>query len=219
MARRKGAAPRARDAVALHVATKLPTDNGAMCTHVDASWTIIKADTVHFPTPFPSASVMDGCVQTLQGALTSREDGAAGAQAAVEAAAKDVRHNYGLLAGYVGSVARTMPPAQGAALIEAVLMYVSAVGKRAPTKAPLSVREGPTLGVVLFIAAAIPGAVQYTYEVSADNLTWTMGVQAAQTRASLAGLTVGKLYYFRMVAFLRDGTTTNPTPTVSFTVR
>jgi hypothetical protein len=218
MARRKGAAPRPREPLALHVATKLPTDNGAMCIHVDASWTIIKADTVHFTTPFPSASVMDACIQTLNGALTSLEDGAAGAQAAVEAAAKDVRHNYGLLAGYVGSVARTMPPAQGAALIEAVLMYVSAVGKRAP-KGPLSVKEGPTAGVVLFIAAAIPDAVQYTYEVSVDNVTWTMGVQSARTRASLSGLVVGKLYYFRMVAFLRDGTTTNPTPTVPFTVR
>jgi hypothetical protein len=189
-----------------------------MCTRVDASWTIIKADTAHFATPFPSVAVMDGCVETLDSALASLEDGVAGAQAAVETAAREVRHNYGLLAGYVGSIARTMPPAQGAALIESVLMYVSAVGKRAP-KGPLSVKEGPTVGVVLFIAAAIPDAVQYTYEYSVDNLSWTVGVQAAKTRASLSGLTAGKPYYFRMVAFLRNGTTTNPTPTVEFTVR
>jgi hypothetical protein len=81
------------------------------------------------------------------------------------------------------------------------------------------VKDGPTAGVVLFIAAAVAGAVQYTYEVSVDNLTWTVGVQAAKTRASLSGLTVGKLYSFRMVAFLRNGTTTNPTPTVDFIVR
>jgi hypothetical protein len=218
MARRKGTAPRARAPACLHVATKLPTDNGAMCTQIDASWTLIKANPGQFPTPFPTASVMDGCIQTLDSALTSAEAGAAGSQAAVEAAAKDARHNYGLLAGYVGSIARTMPPEQGAALIESVLMSVSAVGQRAP-KGPLSVKEGPIAGMVLFIAAAIDQAMQYTYQYSTDNLTWTVGVQSAKTRASLSGLTVGKLYYFRMVAFLRDGTTTNPTPTFNLTVR
>jgi hypothetical protein len=89
---------------------------------------------------------------------------------------------------------------------------------RRQPKPPLAAEPGATTGTVKAAALAILGALVYTFEWSLDQQSWT----SATTRKCsylVTGLTPGKLYYFRVKAFLRDDTTTDYVATVSLIVR
>jgi hypothetical protein len=212
--RRKGAAPRAKEPTALHVATRTPTAPADVYNTCIASWEIVKGDTAHFPTPFPPAIVMDAGFTTLQTALQDNESGGTVKTAALRKASNSVRHNHHLLGKYVESVVATMPHDAGVALIATVLMFVSTTGKHQP-KAELTVKMGSISGLVLLLARAVPGAVSYGWEFSLDQVTWSPGGTTAQAHTTISGLTPGKVYYFRFHAFLRDNTTTNPSQVVN----
>ena len=67
-------------------------------------------------------------------------------------------------------------------------------------------------------AVAMAGVTAYFWEVSVDQVTWSVGAQSSQARSSIAGLTPGKLYWFRVRGLKRDGTMTAYTQAVSLTV-
>jgi hypothetical protein len=62
-------------------------------------------------------------------------------------------------------------------------------------------------GAVLCVAAAVAGALTYTFEYSLDQVTWSTGLQTGKVRGTITGLAPGKVYYFRFLAFKKDGTT------------
>jgi hypothetical protein len=123
-----------------------------------------------------------------------------------------------LLGKYVESVLRAGPAEDAPAIISSVLMFESQVGKRAP-KSPLAAKEGATSGVVLLVALAVPSALVYYWELSVDQVTWSAASQTAPARTTIAGLTPGKVYYFRFHAFRRDGGMTDPSQVVNLMVR
>ena len=122
------------------------------------------------------------------------------------------------LGKYEQSVVRAGPVEDAPAIIRNVLMFESAVGKRAP-KPEIEAREGTTSGNVQLLARAVASAAAYFWEYSEDQQTWTAGAPTAQARSTIAGLSPGKVYYFRFRALRREGVITDASPIVSFMVK
>ena len=143
--------------------------------------------------------------------IQAEKNGGEAEKQAMLAAEKVVRQDVREIVPMVQGILRNVPPDQVPAILANILMFQSHVGER-PPKAPLAADdpEGGRSGSVLLVALAILGALTYEYEWSANQVTWTVGRKSGKTRFILAGLTPGKQYWFRMTAFLRDGTTTQP---------
>ncbi len=118
-----------------------------------------------------------------------------------------MRELWGLNARYAQKVLRALPVEQVPPILASVLLYASRTGKKGP-KPPIQAKRAATSGSAIVILLAMAQALTYTYEWSADLVTW-QSLTAGRTRVTIAGLTPGKLYWFRARAFLRDGTTTD----------
>jgi len=199
------------------IAQHLPRDAQGVYTHCSASWAAIKADPVKFATPYPSASEIDADLKVLGDALTAAAGGDPVAIAALRVAEAKVRQTYELLSKYVQSIVRAGPIEDAPATISSVLMFESNIGKR-PPKPPLAAKQGAASGLVLLIALAVPSATMYFWEHSVDQVTWTALKPTAQASTSVAGLTPGKVYYFRFHTFTRDNETTDLSQVVSLMV-
>jgi hypothetical protein len=208
MARKKAAIPRPKVAKLPTVIPNLPTDAGDLYNHCTASLAAFNANSKVWVNLYPSATVAGGYLATLGTALAAPPG--PGATEAVNAAAEKVRQNWHLLAKYAQGIVRSGDIEDAGTLVASVLMALSNVGKRRP-QPPLAAKPvgtPPTPGTVLLVAVRIPDALSYTFQWSLDGQTWS-SVTWGKVRYTLAGLTSGKLYYFRVQAFLRNGTTTS----------
>jgi hypothetical protein len=127
------------------VALRLPRDAQGLYTRGLAIWNAIKADAAHFPDPYPSVADVDADLAGLGEALQAAEGGAPIATTALDVAADKVRPTLELLGKYVQSVVRAGPVEDAPATITHVLMFESAVGRRA-SKLKIEAREGTTSG-------------------------------------------------------------------------
>ncbi len=211
MSRKKTSSPRRRLRT-LHVATLLPPDPQALYLRAFASWTGVKADKVHFANLPPNTLDVD--LLALSNALEDGPSGGTVGTATIVGAAAQVRHGFKLLAPYVEGVLRALPIEEVPAILAEVLMFESNVGRR-PPKPPLAVKHGPLPGVLLLAALAMARVTAYYWEVSLDGLTWTVGAETSQARASIAGLTPGKVYSVRVRGLQRSGGMTSYTQVVS----
>ena len=84
-------------------------------------------------------------------------------------------------------------------------------------KPPIQAKRAATSGSAIVILLAVAQTLIYTYEWSLDQVTW-QSMTAGHTRVTIAGLTPGKLVWFRARAFLRNGTTTDPVGIVNLIV-
>jgi hypothetical protein len=216
--RKKKSVSATNAAMGPRVATHLPVDPQGLYTHCTASWAAIKADPAHFPSPYPPAAQVDEHLQALGLALTAAESGGPVETAALYAAAGKVREDFTMLGKYVQSSVRNGAVQDASVILANVLMYESKVGKRSP-KPELQAKDGPGSGEVLLIALAVASALVYTWEWSLDQQSWTMAAQTGRANTLVAGLTPGKVYYFRFRVFKRDETTTSNSQVVSFMVR
>jgi hypothetical protein len=215
MARKASGVPKQKPPRPLNVATHLPSDDEQLFTHCSAGWEAVKADPAHFPAP-PVTAELDPALTTLGTALKAAPNGAPTDKAAVKTAAVKVRNLWGQLAKYVQTCLRAMPVEDTLPILANVLMYKSDVGAHAP-KPPLAAKHGPTSGTAVVTALAILHALTYGFEWSLDQLTWST-TTSGQARTTFTGLAPGKMYWFRVRAFLRDGTTTDYVHPVSLTM-
>jgi hypothetical protein len=190
----------------LIIAQHLPKDDAELYQHCEAGWTAMKADTAHFPSP-PSGPAMDTALANLAAALKDEPNGGPTETAAVKAAATAVRDLWGQIAKYAQTVLRTLPVEQVPPILADVLLYQSQAGKHGP-KPPLAAKHGATSGTAIVTALAILNALTYGFEQSVDQVTWAT-TTSSKTRVTIGGLTPGKTYWFRVRAFLRDGTMTD----------
>ena len=215
MPRKPSGVPKQKNPPTLHLATHAPTDDTDLFHHVEAGWGAMKLDTKHFPTP-PSGADMDQSLTDLGDALKGSPNGGPVDHKLVKQAATKVRLYWDQMASYAQIALRGLPPEEIPPILAAVLLYKSGTGTHKP-KPPILAKHGPTSGTVLVIALAIVGALTYTFEWSLDQTNWSP-LQSGKTRVTISGLTPGKLYWFRVRAFLRDGTTTDPVHAVSLIV-
>lgn len=215
MARKASGVPKEKPPTPLVIAEHLPRDPTDLYNHVEAGWTAMKADTTHFPSP-PATTEMDTAVTNLGVALKAVPNGAATDTAAVKAAATAVRSLWGLNAKYAQKVLRTLPVEQVPPILANVMLYPSQRGQKGP-KPPIQAKRAATSGSAMVTLLAVAHTLTYTYEWSLDQVTW-QSMTSGHTRVTIAGLTPGKLYWFRARAFLRTGTTTDPVGLVDLIV-
>jgi hypothetical protein len=128
------------------------------------------------------------------------------------AADKVVRQDVRELVPRIQGILRTVSPDLVPGILANILLYQSHAGER-PPKPPLEAKDPPkgaVPGSVLLVALAIEGALTYDYESSTDQITWTFAGKSGKSRITVTGLTPAKQYWFRVTAFLRNGTTTQP---------
>ncbi|MBV9948887.1 MAG: hypothetical protein JOZ69_18710, partial [Myxococcales bacterium] len=180
-----------------HVVAKLPKDSREMLIRCLAILAAVKADLVHFANPVPSTAELDELLKALADALGAVEKGDAAAQDTLTKADAAVRAGFEMLAKYVQRVIRSGAVTDIAATLSNVMLFLSNVGQRAP-KAPLTVTHGPMTGILLLVALAVPKALVYVWEMSADQgTTWTVLPQTPQANTSVSDLMPGKTYWFR----------------------
>ncbi len=209
MPRKKSGVPKQKAPRLLNIATHLPDDEQELLTHCNVSLAAVEKDTAHFATVIPAATAsLTPLLGALGTAITNAEGGGPTETAVLKAAAEQVRQSYNLMAKSIQPILRQLPPEQVPAILANILMYASNVGVRPPKK-PFQVEQPmdwPS-GSVLLVALAVAGALTYGFEASLDQVTWTVQT-SGKSRATMVGLTPGKLYYFRFRAFLRDDTQT-----------
>ena len=215
MARKASGVPKAKPPTPLIIAEHLPRDPDELLNQVTAGWTAMKADPTHFPSP-PETTAMDTAITNLGTALKAVPNGSPTETAAVTAAATSVRDLWGLNARYAQTVLRTLPVEQVPPILKSVLLYASQRGKKGP-KPPIQAKRAATSGSAIVILLAVAQTLTYTYQWSLDQVTW-QSMTSGHTRVTISGLTPGKLYWFRAVAFLRNGTTTDPVGLVDLIV-
>jgi hypothetical protein len=200
------------------IALRLPRKYDSLYIYCLAVWLKMKADTLHFASPYPPAAQIDKDLVDLHNALQDAEGGGTVEASALVSAADQVRSDFNILAKYAEGIIRTLPSADASAIIASLLLQESKVGQR-PPKAELAAGAGPTSGIVVLAALAVLNAVSYYWEISSDQTTWTETARSAQAHARISGLTPGKLYYFRFCCLLRDGTMTDPSNVINFIIR
>jgi hypothetical protein len=104
---------------------------------------------------------------------------------------------------YVNGVVEKLPPDQAKAVIESAGLRTKKRSTR--TKPPLAATFGGLSGTVLLVALAAAKVATYTFEYSADQKTWTACPNVMKCKTTVAGLTVGVTYYFRVQALTRKG--------------
>ena len=190
-----------------HIALHLAPDAEGLHTQCSAQLTQVLAQPTVFVTPSPPAAILTQALAELWSAIQADEGGGPVQHTALVAAAAKVRQLFTQLGKYAEGVVLAAPVEQASAIISSVLMYESKVGQK-PPKAELAVKHVTAVsGAVLLIAAAIAGALTYTFEYSLDQVTWSSAGQTGKVRTTITGLTPGKVYYFRFLAFKRGDTT------------
>jgi hypothetical protein len=217
MSKKKSGSPTPKKTKAPRIALHLPGDAPGLFTRGTAIWAAVKADPGRFPSPYPPGPEIEADLAALGEAIQKAEGGTTADSTAVAVAEAKVRQTLELLGKYVQSVVRAGPVEDAPAIISSVLMYESNLGKR-PPKPPIEARRGETSGAVLLIALAVAGARVYYWESSFDQQSWTVAGQSPGTRFTAAGLTPGKLHYFRFRAFKRDGEMSEYSPVISLMV-
>jgi hypothetical protein len=215
MPRKKSGVPKQRPPRQLSLAAHLPADDQAMLAHVAAGWAAIKADSALFATPTPGSPQMDNAIASATAAVQAAQGGSDAQKETARTDCQAVRNLWGQLVKYVEGVLRAGPATAAPPILDAVRMYMSARGARKP-KPPLAMRQLGS-GQVLLVALALANALTYDWEWSGDQQNWSTTTTGRAT-ATVAGLTPGKLYYFRMRAFLRGNTATAYVQTVSMMV-
>jgi len=211
MPRKSSGIPTQEEPKPLTLAGLLPNTPEALQPHVATMLAALATDKDHF-TPIAadvaSAQTDNG---KLGDAIQAAKNGGEPEKQAMLAAERKVRQDVRELVPQVQGILRALPPDQVPAILANILLFQSHVGER-PPKPPLAAKDPkPALpGSVLLVALAIAGALTYDYECSTDQTTWTFGGKSGKAHFTVTGLTPGKQYWFRVTAFLRDGTTTQP---------
>jgi hypothetical protein len=216
MPRKKSTTPKEKPPKELILAAHLPEDPAELLAHCTAGSTYIYANPAKFPSPSPAATALNLVLAALSSALSAAPGGSPADKKAVKAAAKNVRTNWGQLLQYAEGVLRGVAPADVPPILANCMMYVSNAGAHKP-KPPLAAEHAGVSGSVILIALAIAGALTYEWQWSLDQVTWSNS-RSGESRTTISGLIPGKQYWFRVSAFIRGNTTTDPVGPVSLIV-
>jgi hypothetical protein len=107
-----------------------------------------------------------------------------------------------VLRAYAQSVANAEPD-RAEAIIHSAGMNV---GKpRTRTKLPISAKYGNVLGRVVLDTKALPKPVQYRWQMSTDQTTWTDLRESFTTKTTVEDLVPATVYSFRLRTVTRNG--------------
>jgi hypothetical protein len=159
----------------------------------------------NYTTPSPSIAAIKAAADGLAQGNASAKNGGTAAVASRNAQRKAADKLVDQFVGYV----QVTVNAQAGDAATATAMIVSAglsVGKRTKVQKPaLAAKYGGVSGEVLLLALAIAKDAVYFWDYSLDQKNWTSVLQTMKASTTIAGLTVGQVYYFRFHAQTRSG--------------
>lgn len=157
-----------------------------------------------FPAPSPTIATFSTNIDALEAAEAVIKTGLRNAVEARNQAYDLVLDNVHNLQNYVQNLADNAADYDDAVnLIAASGMDIKGRGTR--VKPDIEVRNGSISGSVELIVKAKKGRNAYEWQMSADQLTWTMLPVTLQAKTTLTRLTKGQTLYFRSRPVTKGG--------------
>jgi hypothetical protein len=201
-------APKPKVQKSPRLAAKLPDDPKDLYTQCSASWNNLQPLTVAgalFAHIVPAPATISAQLKAVGDALPLAENGDATPNATLRAAAETLRATWTLVVKFCEVALRSLPVEQVPAILAKIQMTTSRTGHNRTPKPPIAGRQvGP--GAVRVDVLAQADAVAYHYEVSVDQITWTLGIETGRTDGTITGLKSGTFYYFRCRCLKTDDT-------------
>ena len=155
----------------------------------------------NFPNPTPPLATITAHIDALEAAHTKTKAHAPGATGARDVELQAVMNDLHTLAGHVQATADANPD-KALAIITSAGLGTHPHGVHA--KPDIRAHMGPG-GIVLLHALAAGKGAAYEWQLSPDaGKTWTPQPSTSHAHASIAGLTIGQSYEFRVRANVGD---------------
>jgi hypothetical protein len=159
-------------------------------------------DNPYFPSPTPSLKEVSAKLDDLEEREELARKGGKGKVPERDVTLREVHILMTALKAYVQSVANAEPE-KAEAIIRSAGMNV---GKpRARAKPPIGAKHGNAPGRVVLDAKALPQPVQYRWQMSTNQETWTDLQETFKTKTSVEGLVPATIYAFRLRTVTNDG--------------
>jgi hypothetical protein len=156
----------------------------------------------NFPAPMPPLSEVSTYLDTLEAREELARTRGKGMAQQRNIALRRAHTTMTLLRAYAQSVANAEPGQAEAILLSAGMN----IGKpRTRTKLPVEVRHGGAVGEVVLDARALPPPVQYRWQMSTDQQTWTDLPETFRTKSVVKGLVPATVYSFRLRTVTNNG--------------
>jgi hypothetical protein len=155
-----------------------------------------------FPEPTPPLSVVSAKLDNLAAREELARRGGKGAVAERDVALREAHIDMTMLKAYVQSAANAAPE-QAEAIIHSAGMNVAK--QRTWTKLPIEAKHGDAPGKIVLDAKALPKPVQYRWQMSTDQQTWTDLRETFKTKTIVEGLAPATFYSFRLQTVTNSG--------------
>ena len=187
-----------RISVTLNPGTSAPSVI-ARVKHIVSS---IAANPATFKTPNPPTAVCNAHVSDAEAAQAAIATRALGTVEIRDAKLRIVLADLHTMALYVEETAN-VDVSTAPATIRAAGFDVRKAPAR--TKQDFTVKQGAVSGSVILVAKATAIRAAYNWQSSLDQKVWSDLSQTVESRATVTGLNVGVLYYFRVCWVTRAG--------------
>jgi hypothetical protein len=155
-----------------------------------------------FPEPTPPLAEMSAALDTLETREELALKGGKGMVKERDVALRQAHNKVTMLRAYVQSVANEEPE-KAEAIVHSAGM--NAKKPRTRTKPPVEVKHGDAVGRVVLDAKALPQPVQYRWQMSTDQETWTDVAETFKTKSVVEGLVPATVYAFRLRTVTKSG--------------
>ena len=156
----------------------------------------------HFPVPTPLLSEVSAALDALAAAEELALRGGKGMVAQRDVALRHAHLMMTVLKAHVQSVANA-DPERAEAIVQSAGMRVAK--RSAWTKPPIGAKHGNAPGKVVLDARAVPKPVQYRWQMSTDQETWTDLPETFNTKTDVEGLVPATVYSFRLRTVTKNG--------------
>jgi hypothetical protein len=159
-------------------------------------------DNPSFPAPTPPLSEVSADLDDLAAKEELARRRGKGMVQQRDVALRRAHGNVTLLKAYVQTTANANPDRAEAIVLSAGM----SVGKpRTRTKLPVQAKHGDAPGRVVLDARALPKPVQYRWQMSTDQTTWTDVSESFRAKTTVEGLLHATVYSFRLRTVTRNG--------------
>jgi hypothetical protein len=187
----------------IRVVLRKPKSIVALLAFSEAIYTAMAANAKLFASPNPPLAQFTSDTSALHTAQLATATKTAGTAATRDEKLAIVETDLENLRAYVQTVANATP-AQAASIAAAAGMSLRKAAS--PSKAPLTVKAGPSSGAVQVSAkVGAAGHVAHEWQYSTDGKTWTSAPSTLQGKTTITGLTPGSLVYVRHRVLTKTG--------------
>jgi hypothetical protein len=156
----------------------------------------------NFPSPTPTLAEVSAGLDSLEAQEELAQKGGKGMVQLRDVELRKSHNNMTMVKGYVQGVANKHPEEAEAIIHSAGF---NTAKPRVRTKLPTSAKHGDGPGKVVLDTKALPKPVQYRWQMSTDQETWTDVAETFMTKTTVEGLVPATVYSFRLRTVTKSG--------------